>query len=363
MAEEGKLDPVVGREKEIERVSQILSRRKKNNPLLIGEPGVGKSAIAEGLALRIIQKKVSRILFNKRVVTLDLASLVAGTKYRGQFEERMKAVMNELEKSPDVILFIDEIHTIVGAGGASGSLDASNMFKPALARGEIQCIGATTLDEYRQYIEKDGALDRRFQKVLVDPATPEETVIILNNIKEKYEEHHNVTYTPEAIEACVFLTTRYMSDRFLPDKAIDALDEAGSRVHITNIHVPQTIIDIEQKIEEIKVEKNKVVRSQKYEEAAKLRDTEKQLLEQLDTAKAEWEAETKTRRYTVTEQNVADVVSNDNVLFAAIVPPPDKPFPADIETPVWSTHLFASYPDTDAIAICEEPDTTVLVFN
>ncbi len=308
-AEEGKLDPIVGREKEIERVSQILSRRKKNNPILIGEPGVGKSAIAEGLALRIVQRKVSRVLFNKRVVTLDLASLVAGTKYRGQFEERMKAVMNELEKSPDVILFIDEIHTIVGAGGASGSLDASNMFKPALARGEIQCIGATTLDEYRQYIEKDGALDRRFQKVLVDPATPEETVIILNNIKEKYEEHHNVTYTPEAIDACVFLTTRYMSDRFLPDKAIDALDEAGSRVHITNIHVPQNIIDIEQKIEEIKVEKNKVVRSQKYEEAAKLRDTEKQLLEQLDTAKAEWEAETKTRRYTVTEDNVADVVS------------------------------------------------------
>lgn len=308
-AEEGKLDPIVGREKEIERVSQILSRRKKNNPILIGEPGVGKSAIAEGLALRIVQRKVSRVLFNKRVVTLDLASLVAGTKYRGQFEERMKAVMNELEKSPDVILFIDEIHTIVGAGGASGSLDASNMFKPALARGEIQCIGATTLDEYRQYIEKDGALDRRFQKVLVDPATPEETVTILNNIKEKYEEHHNVTYTPEAIEACVFLTTRYMSDRFLPDKAIDALDEAGSRVHITNIHVPQNIIDIEQKIEEIKVEKNKVVRSQKYEEAAKLRDTEKQLLEQLDAAKAEWEAETKTRRYTVTEENVADVVS------------------------------------------------------
>jgi ATP-dependent Clp protease ATP-binding subunit ClpC len=308
-AEEGKLDPIVGREKEIERVSQILSRRKKNNPILIGEPGVGKSAIAEGLALRIVQRKVSRVLFNKRVVTLDLASLVAGTKYRGQFEERMKAVMNELEKSPDVILFIDEIHTIVGAGGASGSLDASNMFKPALARGEIQCIGATTLDEYRQYIEKDGALDRRFQKVLVDPATPEETVIILNNIKEKYEEHHNVTYTPEAIDACVFLTTRYMSDRFLPDKAIDALDEAGSRVHITNIHVPQTIIEIEQKIEEIKVEKNKVVRSQKYEEAAKLRDNEKQLLEQLDTAKAEWEAETKTRRYTVNEDNVADVVS------------------------------------------------------
>ena len=308
-AEEGKLDPIVGREKEIERVSQILSRRKKNNPILIGEPGVGKSAIAEGLALRIVQRKVSRVLFNKRVVTLDLASLVAGTKYRGQFEERMKAVMNELEKSPDVILFIDEIHTIVGAGGASGSLDASNMFKPALARGEIQCIGATTLDEYRQYIEKDGALDRRFQKVMVEPATPDETIEILNRIKEKYEEHHAVTYTPEAINACVSLTSRYITDRFLPDKAIDALDEAGSRVHLTNIHVPQEIIDIEQKIEEIKVEKNKVVRSQKYEEAAKLRDTEKNLLEELDKAKASWEAETKTKRYTVSEDNVAEVVA------------------------------------------------------
>ncbi len=308
-AEDGKLDPIVGREKEIERVSQILSRRKKNNPILIGEPGVGKSAIAEGLALRIVQRKVSRVLFNKRVVTLDLASLVAGTKYRGQFEERMKAVMNELEKSPDVILFIDEIHTIVGAGGASGSLDASNMFKPALARGEIQCIGATTLDEYRQFIEKDGALDRRFQKVLVEPATPEETIEILTRIKEKYEDHHNVVYTPEAIEACVTLTARYISDRFLPDKAIDAMDEAGSRVHITNIHVPQNIIDVEQKIEEIKLEKNRVVRSQKYEEAAKLRDTEKHLLEELETAKAEWEAETKTKRFTVTDDNVADVVS------------------------------------------------------
>ncbi|MGX5691449.1 ATP-dependent Clp protease ATP-binding subunit [Arcticibacter tournemirensis] len=308
-AEDGKLDPIVGRDKEIERVSQILSRRKKNNPILIGEPGVGKSAIAEGLALRIIQRKVSRVLFNKRVVTLDLASLVAGTKYRGQFEERMKAVMNELEKSPDVILFIDEIHTIVGAGGASGSLDASNMFKPALARGEIQCIGATTLDEYRQYIEKDGALDRRFQKVMVEPATPDETIEILNRIKEKYEEHHAVTYTPEAINACVSLTSRYITDRFLPDKAIDALDEAGSRVHLTNIHVPQEIIDIEQKIEEIKVEKNKVVRSQKYEEAAKLRDTEKHLLEELDRAKTSWEAETRTKRYTVTEDNVAEVVS------------------------------------------------------
>lgn len=308
-AEDGKLDPIVGREKEIERVSQILSRRKKNNPILIGEPGVGKSAIAEGLALRIVQRKVSRVLFNKRVVTLDLASLVAGTKYRGQFEERMKAVMNELEKSPDVILFIDEIHTIVGAGGASGSLDASNMFKPALARGEIQCIGATTLDEYRQYIEKDGALDRRFQKVMVEPATHDETIEILNRIKDKYEEHHNVNYTDEAIEACVNLTTRYITDRFLPDKAIDALDEAGSRVHLTNIHVPQVILDIEEKIEEVKVEKNKVVRSQKYEEAAKLRDTEKKLLEELEREKAAWETETKSKRYTVTEDNVAEVVS------------------------------------------------------
>jgi ATP-dependent Clp protease ATP-binding subunit ClpC len=308
-AEEGRLDPIVGREKEIERVSQILSRRKKNNPILIGEPGVGKSAIAEGLALRIVQRKVSRVLFNKRVVTLDLASLVAGTKYRGQFEERMKAVMNELEKSTDVILFIDEIHTIVGAGGASGSLDASNMFKPALARGEIQCIGATTLDEYRQYIEKDGALDRRFQKVMIEPATPDETIEILNRIKEKYEDHHGVTYTEEAISACVALTSRYITDRFLPDKAIDALDEAGSRVHLTNIHVPDNIIDIETKIEDIKVEKNKVVKSQKYEEAAKLRDTEKNLLEELERAKAEWEAETKTKRYTVSEDNVAEVVS------------------------------------------------------
>ena len=248
-------------------------------------------------------------MFNKRVVTLDLASLVAGTKYRGQFEERMKAVMNELEKSPDVILFIDEIHTIVGAGGASGSLDASNMFKPALARGEIQCIGATTLDEYRQYIEKDGALDRRFQKVMVEPATPDETIEILNRIKEKYEEHHGVTYTPEAINACVSLTTRYITDRFLPDKAIDALDESGSRVHLTNIHVPQNILDIEQKIEQIKIEKNKVVRSQKYEEAAKLRDTEKHLLEELEQAKALWETETKSKRYTVSEDNVAEVVS------------------------------------------------------
>ena len=308
-AEEGKLDPIVGREKEIERVSQILSRRKKNNPILIGEPGVGKSAIAEGLALRIIQRKVSRILFNKRIVTLDLASLVAGTKYRGQFEERMKAVMNELEKSPDVILFIDEIHTIMGAGGASGSLDASNMFKPALARGEIQCIGATTLDEYRQYIEKDGALDRRFQKVIVDPTNVDETVQILQNIKERYEEHHHVTYTDEAILACVKLTNRYITDRFLPDKAIDALDESGSRVHLNNIHVPPNIIELENKVQDIKNEKNRVVRSQKYEEAARLRDTEKQLLEQLETAKKAWEEDTKTQRYSVTAESVAEVVA------------------------------------------------------
>lgn len=308
-AEDGKLDPIVGREKEIERVSQILSRRKKNNPILIGEPGVGKSAIAEGLALRIIQKKVSRVLFNKRVITLDLASLVAGTKYRGQFEERMKAVMNELEKSPDVILFIDEIHTIIGAGGASGSLDASNMFKPALARGEIQCIGATTLDEYRQYIEKDGALERRFQKVMVEPTSVEETIQILNNIKSKYEEHHSVNYTDDAIKACVTLTARYITDRHLPDKAIDALDEAGSRVHIKNINVPKNILEIEKKIEDIKEEKNKVVRSQKYEEAAKLRDTERQLLEQLDEAKKQWEEESKTHRETVSEDNVAEVVA------------------------------------------------------
>ncbi|MEZ4798400.1 MAG: ATP-dependent Clp protease ATP-binding subunit [Flavobacteriales bacterium] len=309
LAEEGKLDPIVGREKEIERVSQILSRRKKNNPILIGEPGVGKSAIAEGLALRIIQKKVSRVLFNKRIVTLDIASLVAGTKYRGQFEERMKAVMNELEKSPDVILFIDEIHTIVGAGGASGSLDASNMFKPALARGEIQCIGATTLDEYRQYIEKDGALERRFQKVIVDPTTIDETIQILHNIKDKYEEHHSVTYTDEAIEACVKLTSRYITDRHLPDKAIDALDEVGSRVHLNNINVPKEIIDIEKSIEDVKEEKNQVVRSQKYEEAAKLRDKERQLQEKLEEAKRKWEEDTKTHRVAVTEHNVDEVVA------------------------------------------------------
>jgi ATP-dependent Clp protease ATP-binding subunit ClpC len=309
MAEEGKLDPVVGREKEIERVSQILSRRKKNNPLLIGEPGVGKSAIAEGLALRIIQKKVSRILFGKRVVTLDLASLVAGTKYRGQFEERMKAVMNELEKNDDIILFIDEIHTIVGAGGATGSLDASNMFKPALARGEIQCIGATTLDEYRQYIEKDGALERRFQKVIVEPTSVEETITILNNIKDKYEDHHNVTYTDEAIEACVKLTDRYMSERFLPDKAIDALDEAGSRVHITNIEVPKQILDLERQLEEVRELKNLVVKKQKYEEAAKLRDDEKRIEKDLAIAQEQWEEDAKNNRIEVTEDNVADVVS------------------------------------------------------
>ncbi|MCL8006222.1 ATP-dependent Clp protease ATP-binding subunit [Gelidibacter japonicus] len=309
LAEEGKLDPVVGREKEIERVSQILSRRKKNNPLLIGEPGVGKSAIAEGLALRIIKRKVSRILFNKRVVTLDLASLVAGTKYRGQFEERMKAVMNELEKNDDIILFIDEIHTIVGAGGATGSLDASNMFKPALARGEIQCIGATTLDEYRQYIEKDGALERRFQKVIVEPTTVEETIQILENIKDKYEEHHNVQYTQEAIEACVSLTNRYMTERFLPDKAIDAMDEAGSRVHITNINVPKQVLELEKQLEAVKETKNTVVKKQKYEEAAKLRDDEKRLEKELAIAQEKWEEETKLHKEIVTEDNVADVVS------------------------------------------------------
>lgn len=308
-AEDNKLDPIVGREKEIERVAQILSRRKKNNPVLIGEPGVGKTAIAEGLALRIIQRKVSRVLFNKRIVTLDIASLVAGTKYRGQFEERMKAVMAELEKSPDIILFIDELHTIVGAGGASGSLDASNIFKPALSRGEIQCIGATTLDEYRQYIEKDGALERRFQKVMVEPTSPDETRQILDNIKEKYEDHHNVDYTPEAISACVSLSERYISDRFFPDKAIDVLDEAGSRVHINNIQVPKHILELEARIEEVKVTKNKVVKSQKYEEAARLRDQEKKLNEELDRAKREWEEESKTKRYTVSEEDVAAVVA------------------------------------------------------
>lgn len=308
-AEEGKLDPVVGRDKEIQRVSQVLSRRKKNNPLLIGEPGVGKSAIAEGLALRIVQRKVSRILYDKRVVTLDLASLVAGTKYRGQFEERMKAVMNELEKNDDIILFIDEIHTIVGAGGATGSLDASNMFKPALARGEIQCVGATTLDEYRQYIEKDGALERRFQKVLVEPTTVEETIEILHNIKEKYESHHNVQYTDAALEACVKLTNRYMTERFLPDKAIDALDEAGSRVHITNIHVPAKILSLEADLEKVREHKNSVVKKQKYEEAAKLRDDEKNLEKQLTEAQEAWEKDSALHKETVDEAEVAEVVS------------------------------------------------------
>jgi ATP-dependent Clp protease ATP-binding subunit ClpC len=309
MAEDGRLDPIVGREKEIERVSQILSRRKKNNPILIGEPGVGKSSIAEGLALRIFQRKVSRLLFNKRVVMLDLASMVAGTKYRGQFEERIKALMAEMEKEPDVILFIDEIHTIIGAGGASGSLDASNMLKPALARGEIQIIGATTLDEYRKHIEKDGALERRFQKVQVEPATGEETVQILHNIKDRYEQHHNVTYTENAIKACVDLTERYLNDRFLPDKAIDALDEVGARVHISNINVPKEITDIEKKLVEIKDKKNDVIRSQKYEEAAKLRDVERQLNTDLETARKSWEDDQKNNRQTVDEDAVAEVVA------------------------------------------------------
>ena len=309
MAENGDLDPIVGRNEEIQRVSQILSRRKKNNPLLIGEPGVGKSAIAEGLALRITQKKVSRVLYNKRIISLDLASLVAGTKYRGQFEERMKAVMNELEKNRDIILFIDEIHTIVGAGGATGSLDASNMFKPALARGEVQCIGATTLDEYRTSIEKDGALERRFQKIIIEPTSEEETVEILNNIKIKYEEHHNVEYTDEAISACVKLTSRYMTDRFLPDKAIDALDEAGSRVHLNNIVVPNHITDLEKELEDIRLTKNSAVKKQKYEEAAKLRDDEKLLENNLLTAQKSWEKECENNKEIVNEEHIADVVS------------------------------------------------------
>ena len=308
-ATEGRLDPIVGRDKEIERISQILSRRKKNNPILVGEPGVGKSAIAEGLALRIVQRKVSRILFNKRIVMLDLAALVAGTKYRGQFEERMKGIINELEKNPDIILFIDEIHTLVGAGGASGSLDASNMFKPALARGELQCIGATTLDEYRQHIEKDGALERRFQKVMVEPTTIEETIEILTNIKFKYEEHHNVIYTDDAIKSCVLLTDRYMNDRFLPDKAIDAMDEAGSRVHITNIKVPKNITDLEESLEKITIKKKDAIKKQKFEIAAELRDREKKHTAQLDHAKDIWEKELKAHKETVSEENVADVVS------------------------------------------------------
>ncbi len=309
IAESGNLDPIVGRENEIERVSQILSRRKKNNPILIGEPGVGKTAIVEGLALRIVQRKVSRVLFDKRVISLDLAALVAGTKYRGQFEERMKAIMNELEKNRDVILFIDEIHTIVGAGGASGSLDASNIFKPALARGELQCIGASTLDEYRMYIEKDGALDRRFQKVIIDPPTVEETIQILTNIKSKYEDFHSVVYDDEAIEACVKLSDRYMTDRLLPDKAIDVLDEVGARVHLKNINVPQDIVELEKKIEEVKVEKNKVVKSQKFEEAAALRDKEKNLGNELERAKGIWEEESKNKRYPINEEHIAEVVS------------------------------------------------------
>jgi ATP-dependent Clp protease ATP-binding subunit ClpC len=309
LAEGGSLDPIVGREKEIERVSQILSRRKKNNPILIGEPGVGKTAIVEGLALRIVQRKVSRVLFDKRVISLDLAALVAGTKYRGQFEERMKAIMNELEKNRDVILFIDEIHTIVGAGGASGSLDASNIFKPALARGELQCIGASTLDEYRMYIEKDGALDRRFQKVMVDPPSVEETIQILTNIQSKYEDFHSVSYSEDAIDACVKLSDRYMTDRLLPDKAIDVLDEVGARVHLKNINVPQEILELEKKIEDIKLEKNKVVKSQRFEEAAALRDTEKRLGEALEKAKTNWEEESKNKRYPIDEEAIAEVVS------------------------------------------------------
>ncbi|WP_372642408.1 ATP-dependent Clp protease ATP-binding subunit [Ancylomarina sp.] len=308
-AEEGTLDPIVGREIEIERLAQILSRRKKNNPILIGEPGVGKSAIVEGLALRIIQRKVSRVLFDKRVVTLDLASIVAGTKYRGQFEERMKAILNELAKTTDIILFIDEIHTIVGAGGATGSLDAANMLKPALARGEIQCIGATTLDEYRQNIEKDGALERRFQKILVEPTSVEETISILNNIKEKYEDHHNVYYTPEAINACVKLTTRYISDRHLPDKAIDALDEAGSRVHITNILVPKIIEELEANIEETRQNKIKSVKAQKFELAASFRDKEKQLMDELENEKEKWEKDLNMKKEKVSEDNIAEVVA------------------------------------------------------
>ena len=309
LAAEDKLDPIVGREKEIERVAQVLSRRKKNNPVLIGEPGVGKTAIAEGLAMRIVQKKVSRVLHGKRVVTLDLAALVAGTKYRGQFEERMKAVMNELEKAKDVILFIDELHTIVGAGGASGSLDASNMFKPALSRGELQCIGATTLDEYRQYIEKDGALDRRFQKIMVDPTTVDETIQILRNIKHKYEEHHGVRYMDKAIDAAVRLSDRYITDRFLPDKAIDVLDESGARVHLANIHVPKEIVDLEGEVEKIKQSKNQVVKNQNFEEAARLRDLEKKYLSDLDIAKREWELKAQDTVHDVTEEHMADVVA------------------------------------------------------
>jgi ATP-dependent Clp protease ATP-binding subunit ClpC len=309
LAEQDGLDPIVGRDAEIERVSQILSRRKKNNPILIGEPGVGKTAIVEGLALRIVQRKVSRVLFDKRVISLDLAALVAGTKYRGQFEERMKAIMNELEKNRDVILFIDEIHTIVGAGGASGSLDASNIFKPALARGELQCIGASTLDEYRMHIEKDGALDRRFQKVIIEAPSVADTITILNNIKSKYEDYHSVIYDQEAIEACVKLSDRYMTDRLLPDKAIDVLDEVGARVHLKNISVPEDIVELEKQIEEVKNEKNRVVKSQRFEEAASLRDTEKKLGEALDKAKLNWEDDSKNKRFPINEEHIAEVIS------------------------------------------------------
>ncbi|MEX0822959.1 MAG: ATP-dependent Clp protease ATP-binding subunit, partial [Balneolaceae bacterium] len=309
LAEDGKLDPIIGREKEIERVAQVLSRRKKNNPVLIGEPGVGKTAIAEGLATRIIERKVSRVLYDRRVIALDLAALVAGTKYRGQFEERMKAVMSELEKTENVILFIDELHTIVGAGGASGSLDASNMLKPALARGEVQAIGATTLNEYRQFIEKDGALERRFQKIMVEPTSVDETREILNQIKGKYEKHHSVAYSNEAIEACVKLTDRYVTDHFLPDKAIDALDEVGARVHLSNITVPEHIINLEEEIEKTSNEKNAMVKKQRFEEAARLRDTEKRLIEDLEQAQLEWEKESEHIIYDVDEEDVASVVA------------------------------------------------------
>ncbi len=309
LALEGKLDPVIGRDREIERVAQVLSRRKKNNPVLIGEPGVGKTAIVEGLALRIVERKVPRVLVDKRIVTLDLAALVAGTKYRGQFEERVKAILNELEKARDVIIFIDELHTLVGAGGASGSLDASNMFKPALARGEIQCIGATTLDEYRQYIEKDGALERRFQKILVDPPTPEETFHILMNIKDRYEAHHGVVYTEEAIRACVRLAERYITDRYLPDKAIDVMDEAGARVHLAHLVMPKEIQELEERIEQIRQQKNQVVRMQNFEEAARLRDIEKKLQAELEVLKEEWERQAAEMVYPVTEDDVADVVA------------------------------------------------------
>lgn len=309
LAIEGKVDPVIGRDKEIERISQILSRRKKNNPIIIGEPGCGKTSVVDGLALAISEKKVSRLLFDKRIVSLDVGSIVSGTKYRGMMEERIKSIISELENNKDVILFIDEIHTIIGAGGSTGSLDISNMFKPALARGEIQVIGATTLDEYRKHIEKDGALERRFQKVIIEPASEDESIIILNNIKDKYETYHNVHYTPEAIEACVKLTSRYLPDRNLPDKAIDAMDEVGSRIHISKINVPQEIIDIENKIVEVGIQKTEVVKKQKYEDAAKLRDVERELEKDLEDAKAKWEEDQLKNRQIVNESDVAEVVS------------------------------------------------------